>query len=110
MPTSTHNHRQINRARLPNRRRHRRYSNGANHSGTHNARQETTSQKRSRQEHAILRKPTLRQKIERMLDSKVHPGIRGEIAEALDEHIAIATRLAGELRNPVVEHDPEADA
>jgi hypothetical protein len=42
-------------------------------------------------------KPTLRQKIEQLCHDRVHPDIRGILAEALREHAGIATQLADQL-------------
>jgi hypothetical protein len=57
---------------------------------------------KNRQKH-----PTLRQKIEHVRNARVHPSIRAALAHALTEHAAIATRLAKELRSPVIDRDAD---
>jgi hypothetical protein len=53
------------------------------------------------------KRPTLRQKIEHVRNARVHPSIRAALAHALDEHAAIAKRLARELRSSLIDHDDE---
>ena len=53
-------------------------------------------------------KPTLRQKIERVRDERVHPDIRAMLARALREHAEIATRLADELAPAPIERRTRA--
>jgi hypothetical protein len=59
-----------------------------------------------------VRRSPLRQKIDRIIDlgNRVHPEIRGMVADALRTLIRDATELANELSQPVIEHDTrEAD-